>query len=98
MLEVKEMSLLYRVTVLVDNHVLGAREDLEAEHGLSMYVETPDNAFLFDCGHTGMAWNNAKTLGVDLSSVKHVEHGYYFTLRLSRKLGSHMGTLFLYAM
>lgn len=73
------MSLLYRGTVLVDNHVLSAREDLEAEHGLSMYIETPDSSFLFDCGHTGMAWNNAKALGVDLSAVKDVilSHSHY---------------------
>ncbi len=79
MFEVNEMSLLYRGTVLVDNHVLSAREDLEAEHGLSMYIETPDSSFLFDCGHTGMAWNNAKALGVDLSAVKDVilSHSHY---------------------
>ena len=57
------MSLLCRVTVLVDNHVSGSRKELEAEHGLSMYIETPDSTFLFDCGHTGVAWENARKMG-----------------------------------
>ena len=73
------MSLLCRVTVLVDNHVSGSRKELEAEHGLSMYIETPDSTFLFDCGHTGVAWENARKMGVDLLAVKQVvlSHSHY---------------------
>ena len=29
---------------MVDNHVLSVREDLEAEHGLSMYIDKPGGA------------------------------------------------------
>ncbi len=29
---------------MLDNHVLSAREDLEAEHGLSMYIDKPGGA------------------------------------------------------
>jgi len=73
------MSLLYRVTVLVDNNVIGSRKDLEAEHGLSMFIETPDISFLFDCGHTGLAFENARKMGVDLTRVKYVvlSHSHY---------------------
>ena len=73
------MSLLYRVTVLVDNNVIGSRKDLEAEHGLSMFIETPDISFLFDCGPTGLAFENARKMGVDLTRVKYVvlSHSHY---------------------
>ena len=64
------------LTVLIENT---APEGLIAEHGLSLLIETPRTKFLFDCGHTGAAFDNAKTLGVDLSEIKFValSHSHY---------------------
>ena len=65
-----------KLTVLIEN---SAPENLIAEHGLSILVETPRTKFIFDCGHTGAAFDNAKTLGVDLSEIKFValSHSHY---------------------
>lgn len=68
----------YRITVLIENTAL-PRQDLLAEHGLSLLVETPESKFLFDCGQTGAAWQNASRLGIDLSRVQFVvlSHSHY---------------------
>ena len=65
-----------KITVLLENI---APEGLEAEHGLSLFVETPETTFIFDCGQTGMAWRNAERLGVRLSSAQFVviSHSHY---------------------
>ena len=67
-----------KLTILVENNIEKG-SDLTAEHGLSIFVETPDSSFLFDCGHTEIAWNNAEKLSVDLSSVDFVvlSHSHY---------------------
>lgn len=67
-----------RLTILAENNVEEG-SNLVAEHGLSIFVETPESNFLFDCGHTGVAWNNAEKLSVDLSSVEFVilSHSHY---------------------
>ncbi|MCR5834682.1 MAG: MBL fold metallo-hydrolase [Selenomonadaceae bacterium] len=67
-----------KLTVLIEN----TRPDnstLIAEHGLSFLVETAQSKFIFDCGHTGAAWQNAQTLGVDLSGIKIavLSHSHY---------------------
>lgn len=72
--EVSELKL----TVLIENTTPeGSR--LAAEHGLSFFVETARTKFIFDCGHTGAAFDNAKLLGVDLRGVKTValSHSHY---------------------
>jgi len=66
------------LTVLIEN----TKPDglpLIAEHGLSFFVETEQMKFVFDCGHTGAAVDNAKILGVDLSKIKIValSHSHY---------------------
>ena len=68
----------YRLTVLVENNT-DEESALTAEHGLSIFVETPESKFLFDCGHTGAAWLNAEKLAVDLSVVQFVvlSHSHY---------------------
>ncbi len=62
----------------MENH---APEDsgLEAEHGLSLFIETPESVFVFDCGQTGMAWRNALRLGIDLTQIRNVvlSHSHY---------------------
>ncbi|MCR5176256.1 MAG: MBL fold metallo-hydrolase [Anaerovibrio sp.] len=67
----------YRLTVLVENQALS--EGLSAEHGLSFFVETPETKFIFDCGHTGLAWKNAEKMGINLSSAEFVvlSHSHY---------------------
>lgn len=65
-----------KITVLLENT---APDGLEAEHGLSLFVETPESTFIFDCGQTGMAWRNAERLGIRLSSARFVviSHSHY---------------------
>lgn len=65
-----------KITVLVEN---SAPDGLEAEHGLSLFVETSESAFIFDCGQSGMAWRNAERLGIHLSSARFavISHSHY---------------------
>ena len=53
--------------------------ELTAEHGLSIFVDTGRTKFIFDCGHTGAAFDNAKILGVDLRGINFValSHSHY---------------------
>ena len=66
------------LTVLIENNAPEGSK-LIAEHGLSFFVETRRTKFIFDCGHTGAAVDNAKILGVDLSEIKIValSHSHY---------------------
>ena len=66
------------LTVLIENTTPEGSK-LVAEHGLSFFVETSQTKFIFDCGHTGAAFDNAKLLGVDLSKIKIValSHSHY---------------------
>lgn len=53
--------------------------ELCAEHGLSFYIETAAKKFIFDCGHTGIAWKNAERMNLDLSQINFVvlSHSHY---------------------
>lgn len=53
--------------------------DLQAEHGLSLYVEANGQRILFDMGQSAGFLDNAKALGVDLSAVDMavLSHGHY---------------------
>ena len=66
------------LTVLIENTAPEGSK-LAAEHGLSFFVETEHTKFIFDCGHTGAAFDNAKILGVDLSEIKiaALSHSHY---------------------
>ena len=66
------------LTVLIEN-TAPENSELIAEHGLSILVETSQTKFIFDCGHTGAAFDNAKLLGVDLSEIKFaaLSHSHY---------------------
>ena len=68
---------LITLTVLIEN--TSENSALIAEHGLSILVETPRSKFIFDCGQTGAAFANAKTLGINLSEIKIVvlSHSHY---------------------
>lgn len=64
-------------TILVDNdaHAPG----LEAEHGLSIWIEADDTRILFDTGRSGAFARNAEALGIDLPAADHLvlSHGHY---------------------
>lgn len=66
-----------RITVLAEN--TSCRADIGQEHGLSLFIETGDKKLLFDFGQTGLFAENARALGVDLSSVElgFLSHGHY---------------------
>lgn len=66
------------IKVLVEDKVLSG-SNLESEHGLSLYVETPALKFIFDCGQSNLAWKNAAKLGVDLTKINFVviSHAHY---------------------
>lgn len=66
-----------RVVVLVedDSNVCG----IEAEHGLSLYIEKGDSRFLFDVGKSGLFACNAEVLGISIESIDalFLSHGHY---------------------
>ncbi len=65
------------ITVLLENTT--RTEDLNAEHGLSLYIEVNHRRILFDMGQTDLFARNADTLGIDLSAVDTaiLSHGHY---------------------
>ncbi len=66
-----------RITVLVENTAVG--EELGAEHGLSLFIETDRYNILFDMGQSDLFEKNAKLLEIDLSKVDFavLSHGHY---------------------
>lgn len=66
-----------KIQVLLENTSLC--EDLKAEHGLSLYIETDRHKILFDMGQTTAFADNAEKLGIDLSQVDIaiLSHGHY---------------------
>ncbi len=66
-----------RIISLVEN--TSVNPDIEAEHGLSLYIESNNHKILFDMGQTDLFLKNAKKLGVDLSQVDIaiLSHGHY---------------------
>jgi len=66
-----------RLTILVDDH--RGRDDLGAEHGFSLWIETGGKYILFDTGQGGALERNARALGIDLSETDAVvlSHGHY---------------------
>ena len=66
-----------KITVLTDN--VTDRNELETEHGLSCFIETPDKKILFDTGQSPVFLRNAEKLGVDLSTADLliISHGHY---------------------
>ncbi|MCR5743517.1 MAG: MBL fold metallo-hydrolase [Lachnospiraceae bacterium] len=65
-----------KITALVENTT---RTTLSVEHGLSLYIETKKHRILFDSGQSTLFLENAKKLGVDLSTVDIcvLSHGHY---------------------
>lgn len=66
-----------RIVTLVDNVVNGG--GLQAEHGLSLYIETDGKKILFDTGQSDCYLLNAQRLGIDIADIDFVvlSHGHY---------------------
>ena len=68
-----------KITTLIENDVSAGQQNLKAEAGLSLLVETAGLKILFDTGSSGAFADNAEKLGVDLSLVDMVviSHAHY---------------------
>lgn len=66
-----------KITSLAENTAL--KENIGAEHGLSLYIKTEFHNILFDMGQTDLFAENADKLGIDLSDVDIavLSHGHY---------------------
>lgn len=66
-----------RIKILLDDKNFNPA--LESEHGLSIFIEGDNSTFIFDCGHTGIAWKNAAKLNVDLTKINFavISHSHY---------------------
>lgn len=66
-----------KILTLMEN--TACREDLSAEHGLSLYLETGSHRILFDAGQSAAFAENAEKMGVDLKQVDLavLSHGHY---------------------
>lgn len=65
-----------KIRVLSDNRTLN--DSLLSEHGLCVYVETPNYKCLLDTGASDNFIRNAKQLGIDLTQIDYVfiSHGH----------------------
>jgi len=65
-----------KLTILVDNY---AAENLNAEHGFSLWVETGSRIILFDTGQGSALKNNAAALNIPLDQADTLilSHGHY---------------------
>lgn len=66
-----------KIVTLMENTT--CREELQCEHGLSLYIESQGHRILFDMGQSGAFAENAENLGVDLTKVEAavLSHGHY---------------------
>ena len=59
-----------KLTIIIENTVLGKGDALYGQHGFSLFMERPEIRILFDTGPAGIATlHNAPRLGVDLGSA-----------------------------
>ncbi len=66
-------------TAQAGDAVCGEQKNVQAEHGLSFYIETAHHTLLLDTGASDLTWENAAALGADLTKVDTVviSHGHY---------------------
>ncbi len=66
-----------KISVLCENTT--KKENIIAEHGLSLFIETEKHKILFDMGQSDAFLKNAKIMGIDLSTVDIaiISHGHY---------------------
>lgn len=62
---------------LIEN--TSSRQDIKAEHGLSLYLETGNCHILFDTGQSGAFADNARKMDIDLTTIDIciISHGHY---------------------
>lgn len=67
-----------RITTLIENE-LNRDKSLNAEHGISLYVEVDGKKILFDTGQSGNFVKNAEKLNIDLNDLDYViiSHSHY---------------------
>lgn len=68
-----------RITCVIDNHAQ-EKSSLQAEHGLSFWIETEDGNLLFDTGQTAAALErNLSLLGINLRDARSLalSHAHY---------------------
>lgn len=65
-----------KAVVLVENT---PGEELEGEHGLSLWIRYGDTCLLLDTGQSELFWENGKKLGVPFEELKYsvLSHGHY---------------------
>lgn len=66
-----------QITVVIDNN--SQREDLPAEHGLCLHVQSKDQTLIFDAGRSTQVLQNLATLGLDKIAPSWIalSHGHY---------------------
>ena len=66
-----------KIISLLEN--TAASPAVQAEHGLSLYIEAGSRRVLFDMGQTDLFARNAEVLGIDLATVDTavLSHGHY---------------------
>ena len=66
----------YKITTLVENAVYG--RSLQAEHGLSLLIESEGYKILFDTGQSDLFIRNAALLDIDIAEVDFLilSHGH----------------------
>jgi len=71
----KEKSI--SLSVLVENTV--TQEELRAEHGLSVLIETPYGQILWDTGQSPLFIENARKMGIQIENISCIalSHGHY---------------------
>lgn len=66
-----------KILTLIENRC--ERDDLIAEHGLSLYIEKDNKKILLDTGESGKFIENAKTMGININDIDILvlSHGHY---------------------
>lgn len=66
-----------KIVTLIDNSCTA--NNLQAEHGLSFYIETQNHKVIFDTGQSGAFLMNAQKLSIDIQQVDIIiiSHGHY---------------------
>lgn len=65
------------IKTLIEN--TSKSEDLNSEHGLSIYIETRNRKILFDVGASGLFYENARKMHVDIPDIDFliISHGHH---------------------
>lgn len=66
-----------KITCIIEN--TSVREDITAEHGLSLFIETDKHKILFDMGQSELFCQNADRLGINIADadIAVLSHGHY---------------------